>query len=79
MEDYFDQRFEFFQEELKSINLNYDLLRESDSNKVRVYEKRLNHLFNSYIEEDAFKIELDGLNENRVTLDYAKMRKNREI
>lgn len=79
LEDYFDHRFEFFHDELKSIQLNYDLLRESDAKKLKVYKRRLGHFLESKSDPNAFKIELDGLNENRVTLDYSKMRKIREI
>jgi hypothetical protein len=79
LEDYFDHRFEYFHDSLKSIQLNYDLLRESDAKKLKVYERRLAHLLDKPVDPTAFKIELDGLNENRVTLDYTKMRKIREL
>lgn len=75
LEDYFDHRFESFENQLKKILINYDLLREGDAGILKTYERRLAKLQETPKNPAAFKIEIDVLNENRITLDYENMRK----
>lgn len=79
LEDYFDHRFESFENQLKKILINYDLLREGDTAILKTYEKRLDRLQQIPNDQKAFAIEIEALNENRLTLDYDKMRKIIEI